>query len=159
MIMEKIIKIIIFILFCQNGFAFANVNESALIEKGRAFLQKAVDNKTPELNPIYINKAKYFYYIASQNVPPSSEALIGLGRVYMLQNKYDEAKDAFFKAYSVDPYNANSSFYFGEFWFKYRDYINALKYYEQAQKLGFEDSAKNIEMINICKSKLGVEKE
>ena len=156
--MKKIIKIIIFVLFCENTFAFANVNESACIEKGRAFLNKAVNNQNPELNTIYINKAKYFYYIASQNIPPSSEALIGLGRVYMLQDKYDEAKDSFFKAYSVDPYNANASFYFGDFWYKYSDYINALKYYEQAQALGFENPAKNSEMINICKSKLGVEK-
>ena len=157
--MKKIISLIVFILVFQNTFVLANVNEGAYIEKGRVFLQKATDNQNPELNTIYINKAKYFYYIASLNVPPSSEALIGLGRIYMLQDKYDEAKNTFSKAYSIDPYNANTSFYFGDFFYKYNDYISALKYYEEAQKLGFEDSAKNIEMINICKLKLGVEKE
>ena len=154
--MKKIISILILIFICQNLYTFANVNERAYIEKGHAFLQKAVSNQNPELNLIYINKAKYFYYIASQNLPPSSEALTGLGRVYSMQDKYKEAKNTFFKAYSIDPYNANTSFYFGEFLYKYSEYAEALKYFEIAQKLGFENASKNNEMINICKLKLGV---
>lgn len=155
--MKKIISLTVIILIFQNIFVYANVNESAYIEKGRAFLQMAVNNQNPELNSVYINKAKYFYYIASQNIPPSSEALIGLGRVYMLQKKFNDAKDVLNKAFSVDPYNANASFYLGEFFFTNSDYINALKYYENAQKLGYNDTLANEKMISICKAKLGVE--
>lgn len=161
MIIKKIINIIflITILLFQNSFTLANVNESAFVEKGRAFLQKAINNENPELNTVYLNKAKYFYYVASKNIPPSSDALIGLGRVYMLQDKQEEAKNALFTAYSIDTYNANASFYLAEYFYRYNEFIDALKYYENAQKLGFEDTLKNNEMIKKCKSKLGIEQD
>lgn len=162
MIIKKIIIIVIFlitILLFQNSFTLANVNESDYVEKGSAFLQKAISNENPELNSIYLNKAKYFYYVASKNIPPSSEALIGLGRVYMLQDKQTEAKNTLFMAYSTDTYNANASFYLAEYFYQYDEFIDALKYYENAQKLGFEDTFKNTEMIKKCKSKLGIEQE
>ena len=154
--MKSFVKIILILLVINNSFAFANVNESAYVEKGSAFLQKALSNQNPELNLIYLNKAKYFYYVASQNNPPSAEALIGLGRIYILQNKQNEAKDVLFRAYSVDTYNANASFYLAEYFYQNDDFISALKYYENAQKLGFENSIQNNEMISKCKNKLGI---
>ena len=153
---KKIYILTVFILFVsQNLITLANVNESAFVEKGNAFLQKALSNENPELNTVYLNKAQYFFYVAGKNTPPSSEALIGLGRVYSLQGKYDDAKNALFKAYSVDTYNANASFYLAEFFYSNGDFISALKYYENAQKLGYTDTAKNNEMLVKCRLKLG----
>ncbi|MBQ7450907.1 hypothetical protein IJS77_05760, partial [bacterium] len=128
---------------------------SAFIEKGNAFLNKALSNQNPELNAIYLNKAQYFFYVASQNNPPSSEAFIGLGRVYILKDKQDEAKDAMFRAYSIDTYSANANFYLAQYYFNYNDFISALKYYENAKNLGYKNTSENDKMIEICKSKLG----
>ena len=150
---------ILFIMFFSfaNISAMANVNEAEFVKHGDELLLKAENNETPELTNMYLNKAIYYYYAASKNNPPSIEALVGLGRIYMLKNNYREAKNAFFKAYSIDNYNPDTNFYYAEFLFKYDEFEKALKYYKNAQKLGYKDQNKNNEMILKCYAKLGDE--
>ena len=154
--MKNFIKIIfLLIIFAVQNSAYAGLSESAYVEKGNAFLQKALSNENPELNTVYLNKAQYFFYIASKNNPPSSAALIGLGRVYILKDRQNDAKTALFTAYSIDTYNADASFYLAEYFFTYNDFINALKYYEKALAAGYENRMENEKMIEICRAKLG----
>lgn len=160
--MKKFLGIIIILfalLYCLTKQSFANVNEYEYLRQGDSFLRQAQSGAYPEFTSMYLKKAQYFYYVASKNTPPSVDALIGLGRVYMLQGKGEDAKNSLFKAYSLDPYNANANFYFGEFWYNSDEFETALKYYKQAQDLGFQDSAKNLEMIDKCNLKLGTEEE
>ena len=148
-----IILLIINLIFVSK--TFANVNEIEYINQGKNFLKQAQSGIYPEFTDIYLKKAQYFYYVASKNTPPSTEALVGLGRVYMLQNKREDAKDVLFKACSLDPYNAEVNFYFAEYFYKYDDFQTALKYYEKAKELGYKDSDKNEQMIKKCQLKLG----
>ena len=138
-----------------QGFVFAA--EKDYIEEGNFFLQKIESNETAELNSMYLKNALYNFYVASKSTPPSSDALVGLGRVYMQMDKYDDAKNALFKAYSIDKYNAEANFYFGEFWFKYNDYNEALLYFKNAYGLGYKDTNKVLDMIIKCYNKLGDE--
>ena len=87
--------------FVITGGAFANVNEVEYIRQGNAYLSKIQSADYPELNSMYLQKAHYYFYVASKNVPPATEALIGLGRVYLLQNKKEDAKNTFSQAYSA----------------------------------------------------------
>ena len=104
---------------------------------------------------MYVKKALYYFYVASQNTPPATDALIGLGRVYMFMDKMEDAKNTLFRAYSVDKYNADANFYFGEFCYKYDDFETAVKYYENAMNLGYQDRTKNLDRLINCYSKLG----
>lgn len=150
---------ILFIVFLNfaNIMTTANVNEAEFVKQGDMLLSKVENGENPELNNMYTDKALYYYYVASKNNPPSIEALIGLGRIYMLKNNYREAKNALFRAYSIDNYNADTNFYYAEFLFKYDEFEKALKYYKNAQKLGYKDQSKNNEMILKCYAKLGDE--
>lgn len=150
------LAILFLILFCQTIYSFAKINEAEYIQKGNEILKTVESGQNPELNSMYLKKAQYYFYVASRKTPPSSDALTGLGRVYTLQGKYDDAKNTLFRAFSLDPYNSSTSFYFAEFCYKNDDYITALEYYEKAQKLGFTDRVKTQEMINKCNSKLGI---
>ena len=159
--MKKVFSIIILFLtmLCSCGQSFANVNETEYIKRGDSFLYQAQRGHYPEFTPMYLKKAQYFYYVASKNTPPSVDALIGLGRVYILQNKKEDAKNVLFQAYSMDTYNANANFYLAEFFYSDDDFVTALKYYEKAKELQYNDSAKNIEMIKKCQAKLGANSE
>ena len=155
--MKKVLGIALFILcLCIGMQCYAKMSENDCIENGNIFLRNVENSQNPELNSMYLNKAKYYFYTASRKKPPSAEALTGLARVYTIQNKYDDAKNAFFRAISVDPYNSSTNFYFAEFYYKNDEFIKALQYYEKAQKRGFSDRVKNQEMINKCSAKLGI---
>ena len=154
---QNIIFIVVFFVVFVCGCAFAT--ERYNIDEGIGYLQKIDNNENPELNSMYMQKALYNFYVASKKTPPSSEALIGLGRVYMFMDKYDDAKNALFEAYSIDKYNADANFYFAEFFYKYEDYEAALKYYKNAYSLGFKDSSKAMDMIKKCYNKLGDSEE
>ena len=152
--MEHLYRIFV-ICFSSTGICLANTNEKDYIELGNSFLNQIENNQTPELNSMYANKALYYFYVASKNIPPSTDALIGLGRIYMIMDKKEDAKNALFRAYSVDQYNADANFYFGEFCYKYDDFETAMKYYENALNLGYKDRTKNLEKLISCYSKLG----
>lgn len=156
---QKFLKIlfIYFILLLTPVKSFASINETDFINQGNSFLEQAISNQYPELNSMYLLKAQYYFYVASKNTPPSVDALIGLGRVYTLQNKQEDAKNTLFEAYSLDPYNADANFYFAEFWYKYSDFKTALKYYIKAYTLNYKDRTTNYEMIKKCYAKLGDE--
>ena len=155
--MKKFLGLIIIFFICIffAGFCPANSNEKDYIELGNSFLNQIENNQTPELNSMYINKALYYFYVASKSTPPSTDSLIGLGRVYMIMDKKEDAKNTLFRAYSVDKYNADANFYFGEFCYKYDDFESAMKYYENALNLGYKDRTKNLERLISCYSKLG----
>ena len=131
--------------------------EKDYIEEGNFFLKKIENHENSELDSMYLKNALYNFYVASKSTPPSAEALVGLGRVYMQMDKYDDAKNVLFEAYSIDKYNADANFYFGEFWFKYDDYAAALIYFKNAYSLGYKDTNKVLDMIIKCYNKLGDE--
>ena len=154
--MEKFTKIIIlFTSLFLMGQSNIYATEKDYIEEGNLFLNKIENNENTVLNSSYIKKALYNFYVASKATPPSTDALVGLGRVYTQMDKYDDAKNALFEAYSIDKYNAEANFYFGEFWFKYNEFETALKYYKNAYELGFKNTQKVLDMIIKCYNKLG----
>ena len=157
--MKKFLGIIILLvfIFCLKIQALSNVNETEYLRQGDSFLNQAQSGMYPEFTSMYLKKAQYFYYVASKNTPPSIDALIGLGRVYMLQGKNENAKNALFRAYSLDPYNADANFFFAQYCYENNDFEGALKYYNQALSLGYNDTAKTKEMIKKCYLKLGDE--
>lgn len=156
--MKKFIRIItLFVTLIFAGQSFVFAAEKDYIEEGNYLLQKIEQNETGELNSMYLKNALYNFYVASKSTPPSTDALVGLGRVYMQTDRYDDAKNALFEAYSIDKYNADANFYLGEFWFKYNDYNSALMYYKNAYALGFKDRNKVLGMIIKCYNKLGDE--
>lgn len=148
--------IIIFVIFLfAINTCNAKTDEQNYIEQGNYMLSQIENNQMPELNSMYAKKALYYFYVASKNTPPATDALIGLGRVYMFLDKREDAKNTLFRAYSVDKYNADANFYFGEFWYKYDDFATAMRYYENAMNLGYKDRTKNLEKLISCYSKLG----
>ena len=81
--MKNFLKVLfLFVIFvCTCNQTFSQVNEQEYIQQGYYFLNKVEENKTPELNDSYIKRAQYYFYVASKQLPPPSEAIIGLGRV------------------------------------------------------------------------------
>lgn len=150
----KIIFILIFIITTCN-FASAQVDEKKYVEQGNIFLNKIEKNETPELNSMYAKKALFYFYTASKNNPPSTEALLGLGKIYLQLDRNEDAKNTFFRAYSLDYYNAETNFCFAEYNYKISDFDSALKFYKIALDLGYKDRNKTIEQIGRCYEKLG----
>lgn len=80
------------------------------------------------------------YFLASKINPDYTRIYTQLARIYDEMSKDTLAKSNFFHALNLnytDPYN---NFWFGEFYFKRKDYKRALKYYNLAYNNGYSDN-------------------
>ena len=84
----------------------------------------------------YLQEAMRYFFLLSQINPKSIDAQLGLARVYdeMQLDRY--AKKYFFTAYNFNPKNPKTNLYFGDFYYKRKDYVNAISYYKNAYKNG-----------------------
>jgi len=149
---KKLIYILIFIIASANftvaqpqnahleynrsGCSFKNFNLNNVLKTADKDMLLAQKSKTRDDVKKHLNNAMKNYYIATQIDSSSIAGHIGLGRVYDLMNLDKLAKENFFNALNIDPNNARANFYFGDFYFKREDYINALFHYNAARKGG-----------------------
>lgn len=87
----------------------------------------------------FLDLATSKYYILTKVDYSRIEPYIQLGRIYDYKNHPRLAKENFSKAININANNPNANFYFGEFYYKRRDYKRALKYYKIAYNNGFNN--------------------
>ncbi len=87
----------------------------------------------------FLDLATSKYYILTKVDYSRIEPYIQLGRIYDYKNHPRLAKENFSKAININSNNPFANFYFGEFYYKRRDYKRALKYYKIAYNNGFNN--------------------
>jgi len=84
----------------------------------------------------YLQESMRYFFMVSQINPRSVDAQLGLARVYdeMKLDRY--AKKHFYVALDFAPKSAKNNYYFGDFYYKRKDYVNAIYYYQKAYQFG-----------------------
>jgi tetratricopeptide (TPR) repeat protein len=154
--------------FCQTHKAQIEYNNARYtFQHGdeNKFLAKAAINlfmaeKSPDVKEkiAKLQESMRYYFLISQINPRSLEAQIGLGRVYdaMTLNKF--AKEHFYMALDISRTNPKANYYFGNYYFKRADYINAIYYYKIAYQNGYaNDFDLNYNMATIYEKLADVE--
>ncbi len=80
------------------------------------------------------------YYILTRIDPHNIYPFVQLARMYLDVDKRRYAKEFLSTALNIEADNPYINYYYGEFYFKYRDYRKAIKHYLVAYKNGYENS-------------------
>jgi len=127
----------------SSGCSFKNFNIKKVLKTADTDMLLAQKSKTTDDVKKYLNDAMKNYYIATQIDSSTIDGHIGLGRVYDIMNLDKLAKENFFTALNIETNNPRANFYFGDFYFRREDYLNAFTYYSIAYKHGL---SKNYEL-------------
>jgi len=121
-------------------YSFKKGDETKFLKNANANFSLFEKAKNISDKVYYLQEAMRYYFLLSQITPNSIDAQIGLGRVYdeMKLDKY--AKKAFYTAFDFNPKSPKVNLYFGDFYYKRTDYINALFYYKRAYQYGLSRS-------------------
>ncbi len=110
-------------------------------------IQKEADNyfalsrksTTPESKEQYLNSASGKYYILTKVDNTKIQPYIQLGRIYDEKNKPRLAKENFCKAININFKDPSANYYYGEFFYKRREYKKALYHYNIAYNNGYKN--------------------
>lgn len=122
------------VLFDYSKLNFDSIKNDA--DKNFAMFLNA-NNETDKKQ--FLDLATSKYYILTKVDYSRIEPYIQLGRIYDYKNHPRLAKENFSKAININSNNPFANFYFGEFYYKRRDYKRALKYYKIAYNNGFNN--------------------
>lgn len=157
---KKIIYILILFIICINFLfiqAFAvtqkgqiendsdiyapkNYDVNEVVKSANASMLLWEKSFTDSDKKFFLEKAMRNYYLATKIDGSIIEANIGLARVYDSMKLDRLAKEYFFKARNLDPYNPKTNFYFANFYFTRNDFLKALYYYKYAYEHGFSNN-------------------
>ncbi len=134
---------------------YSKIDKSSTQELADYYFEKALKAQTPSEKKEFLQKASGEYFILSQIEPHNIYPLVQLARVYDFENKNSYSKAYFFRALKIDRYNAQTNYYFGEYYYTREDYIRALYYYNKAFENGFHENYKVLIKMAIMYEKLG----
>lgn len=120
-------------------FDYKNLNFSQIQKEADGFFALAQKSNTPESREQYFNTASGKYYILTKVDNTKIQPYIQLGRIYDEKNKPRLAKENFCKAININFKDPTANFYYGEFFYKRREYKKALLHYNIAYNNGFKN--------------------
>lgn len=132
----------------QNGYLeysgfpyqFKSGDEIKFLKNANKNMQLFEKSQTAVSKIFYLQESMRYYFMLSKANPQSIDAQIGLGRVYD-EFKLDRfAKEHFFNAYNLNNHNPKMAYYFANFYYKRKDLLPALAYYNMAYKYGYSKS-------------------
>ena len=118
---------------------YSKISELDLIDDARKNFFNALNAPDKTITED-ITKALIQYTALSNINPDCIEYPIRLGVLYDKLEKDRQAKGNFSRAIGLDANNPQPYFYLGEFYYKRESYRKALKYYNEAYKLGFSSN-------------------
>ena len=133
---------------------YSKLSEEELVDKAKVYYfnsQKAPKNTITE----DVTNALVLYSVLEKINSKNPEYPLKQGVLYEKLNKNRYAKGCFFRAIGINPSNPEAYFYFGEYYYNKEMYRKALKYYNEAYKLGFSNNYDTLFRIGDIYEKLG----
>lgn len=143
------------ILYNDTYIDYSKIDIAGTLKSADFYFKKALDEKDEDLRNDYLQKASGEYFILSQADKKNLYPIVQLARVYDFENKNSYSKAYFFQALKIDKNNPQTNFYFGEFYYKRKDYSRALYYYKQASKNGYPEDSDLQYKMGVIYEKLG----
>lgn len=118
-------------------FDYKKLNYTEIQREADSLFSMYKNSSTPETKNDFLNKASGKYYILTKIDNTKTRPYVQLGRIYDETNKPRLAKENFCKAININFKDPQANFYYGEFFFKRREYKKALLHYNIAYNNGF----------------------
>lgn len=156
---KKLLYILITIIFCTNS-AFCETRQTGIHYDGFPYSFSRGDDvkfaknaninftrfenaQTPMDKLFYLKESMRYNFLLIKMKPESIDAHLGLARVYdeLMLDKY--AKEHFFIALNLDNKNPKTNYYFGNYYYRRKNLLEALFFYKRAYQFGY---SKNYEL-------------
>jgi tetratricopeptide (TPR) repeat protein len=134
---------------------YTKIDKSSTLKLADLYFEKALNARTEEEKATFLEKASGEYFILTQAEPRNLYPLVQLARVYDMEGQNSYAKAYFFRALKIDKTNAETNYYFGDFYYSRNDYKRAIYYYNQAFENGYEANFNVLTKMAIMYEKLG----
>jgi len=141
--------------YSDNRFDYSTLNVEELNAKGDIYFEQALqaENKKARERTFRHAMGKYFLSIKADN--KNIHALVQMARIYDHLEKDKYAKQSFYKATNIEYNNPFANYYFGEFYFKRRDFERAMAYFLAAYQNGYENNFELNYRLAVIYEKLG----
>lgn len=134
---------------------YSKINKAETLKKADYYFNKALEEQDKDTQKFYLQKASGEYFILTQIEYNNLYPIVQMARVYDLENKNSYAKAYFFQALKIDKRNTQTNYYFGEYYYKRRDYTRALYFYNVAFENGLQENFDILFKMGIMYEKLG----
>ena len=118
---------------------YRKINKQEIESKAQEYFLKAKRLKDGCINEDMTN-ALTLYAVLQQSNLAQIDYPIKLGILYDKINRDKLAKSNLFRAINLDKTNPLPYFHFGDFYYKRESYVHALKYYNEAYRLGMNSN-------------------
>lgn len=120
-------------------FDYKKLNFNQIKKEADAYFSLYEANTSQQSKEELLNYASGKYYILTKVDNSRIEPYVQLGRIYDATNKPRLARENFCKAININFKDPSANFYYGEFFYKRREYKKALYHYNVAYGNGFAD--------------------
>lgn len=125
--------------YLDHRFDYSKLNTLELNQTGDEYLEQALSAENKKAREKLFRYAMGKYYLTSKADNKNVHSYVQMARIYDNLDKDKYAKEYFYRATNLDYTNPFANFYFGEYYFKRRDYNRALKYYLISYQNGYEN--------------------
>lgn len=136
----------LFLLYEQKGlpltaksYTKSSVNYKSVEAEADRLFYAGIEAREQSLKEAYLSKALVKYMLLLTINPQDIICNTQVGVIHDQLNHPKLAKDFFYQAINLDAKNPFANFYFGEFFYRKRCYIEALKHYRVAYKNGYQN--------------------
>ena len=130
------------------------MSETDLNFRARDYFIKILDEPDNKITE-NITNALFLYSVLQNLNPEHTEYSVKLGILYDKISKDRYAKSNYARAIQTNRQNPKPYFYYAEFYYKRENYRKALKYYNEAYKLGFDKNYSTLYKIADIYEKFG----
>ena len=121
-------------------FDYSKLDETIIKKEADEYFNLFLKTENKRHREKYLDIALNRYYLLTKINPSNITYYVQTARIYDTKNKSRLAKEYFSTAYNINSQNPFTNFYFGEYYFKRRDYKKALYFYNKAYNNGYNNN-------------------
>lgn len=134
---------------------YSKINKDETLKKADYYFNKALTTRDEKQKKDFLLRASGEYFILTQIDPKDLYPIVQMARVYDYEDQNSYAKAYFFKALKIDKLNADTNYYFGEYYYSRDDYKRALYFYNIAFENGSKENFNVLIKMALMYEKLG----
>lgn len=134
---------------------YSKIDKGLTLELADFYFDKALKTKNPEERKKLLHKASGEYFILTKAEPKNLYPIVQMARVYDYEQENSFAKAYFFQALKIDKNNADTNYYFGEYYYARKDYKRAIYFYNKAFDNGYRENFNILIKMALMYEKLG----
>lgn len=134
---------------------YSKIDKATTKKLADFYFKKAATETDKKLKLEYLQKASGEYFIWNHTEPENIYPIIQMARVYDMEDENSYAKAYFFQALKINKDDAQTNYYFGNYYYKRGEYTKAIHFYDVALSNGWKESSGILLRMGTMYEKLG----